>query len=282
MKHNREEAQGPLARRWRAAVEREHAQSERARAGVPPPADHWAGLPRSFRQDPRRIGDDQLERLARELSPQDTLLHVGAGRHALPLALRCRSVMAVEPSDSMVEDLQAEAAQAGVANVTVIKATWEDAQAPQADVVLCANVLYTVRDITGFIRKLEAHARRRVLIIVHTEAPLSTLAPLWKPVHGEERLFLPALVDLVPLLWEMGLYPDVEMMPLLPRRGWDTWEEAHQQLRQRLFVTPDSPQHTRLQRAMSELLERVDGRFAIRDSGPVHPALVSWKPERSD
>lgn len=97
---------------WRAMVEAEHAQSERVR-GIQEqgPSDFWQPFAEQFRADPRRVDDPLVERLSREVAPQDTVLDVGAGagRLALPLAMRCREVMAVEPSAAMASGLREQA-----------------------------------------------------------------------------------------------------------------------------------------------------------------------------
>ena len=84
--------------------------------------------------------------------------------------------------------------------------------------MLCAHVVYGVADIEPFIRKLERHARERVLILSHTASPLAQVSPFWKLVHGEERTELPTLPELLPVLWEMGIFPNVQMFPKTSRR----------------------------------------------------------------
>lgn len=273
---------GAAASRWRDMVLAEHAQSDRGRGATPPPSDFWRDRASFFRQDPRRADDPVVERLARELRPNWTLLDVGAGagRYALPLALHCRYVTAVEPSPAMCEGFHAIAAEHAIANTTVVQATWEEAEVLPADVVLCSNVLYTVRDAQAFVRKLDNHAREKVLVILHTEAPLYFTAPLWKAVHGEERLRLPALRELLELLWELGIYADVEMLPALPRRAWDSREAAKQQLMGALFITTGTLQESRLDDAMRNLLVEAEGRLTVRGAQPQRPALVSWRPRQ--
>src|SRR5882672_9819139 len=72
-------------------------QAQRARLhGTPPPQDPWGGLvARRFRADPHRQLDANLAVLASYTRPEDVLIDVGggAGRVALPLALRCREVI---------------------------------------------------------------------------------------------------------------------------------------------------------------------------------------------
>jgi 16S rRNA A1518/A1519 N6-dimethyltransferase RsmA/KsgA/DIM1 with predicted DNA glycosylase/AP lyase activity len=64
----------------------------------------------------------EVARLVREVHATTTLLDVGggAGRFTLPLARHCQHVTVVEPSASMGESLRHLAAQAGIANVSLI------------------------------------------------------------------------------------------------------------------------------------------------------------------
>ena len=94
-----------------------------------------------------------------------------------------------------------------------MQSEWEDATVAPADVTLCVNVLYTVPDAAGFVRKLEAHSRERVIIVLHAEHPQAQTYPFWGLVHGEERLRPPGLLELMQVLWEMGVYADLEMLP---------------------------------------------------------------------
>ena len=212
------------AQRWREMVEGEHAQSERTRESGQPPADHWAGVAERFREDPRRPMEPSLKRLSELIEPRQTVIDVGAGagRLALPLALHCGGVVAVEPSPSMAAILTEEAARHQTSNVTIVQSEWEDASVAPADVTLCVNVLYTVPDVVGFIRKLEAHSRERVIIVLHAEHPQAQTYPFWRLVHGEERLRPPGLLELMQVLWEMIR---------LPRPG-DAADQAPQRLRE--------------------------------------------------
>lgn len=267
------------AARWRQIIEAEHRQTE----SLPDFAqgDHWQAFASRFRPDREAGPDLQLEALLRRIEPRHTVLDVGAGggRLAIPLAQRCRHVTAVEPSPSMGEVLQESAAQAGVANLSLVPTTWEEARVEPADIVLCSHVLYTVADVLPFVRKLEDHARERVIVLLFSQPAIAHVAPFWKRVHGEPRRQLPALTEFVQLLWANGIYPDVEM--LSPRRGgrFQDWEEARQTLRARLYIRPGTPEEERLEDAMRDLLEEAGGVLRVRGLPPQLPGLVTWAPE---
>ena len=268
------------AQRWRDMVEGEHAQSERARESGQPPADHWAAVADRFREDPRRPMEPPLRRMSELIEPRQTVIDVGAGagRLALPLALHCGGVAAVEPSPSMAAILTEEAARHQIPNVTIVQSEWEDAVVAPADVTLCVNVLYTVPDVVGFIRKLEAHSRERVIIVLYAEHPQAQTYPFWRLVHGEERLRPPGLLELMRVLWEMDVYPDLEMLPARPPNGYASREAARRQLLFRLFLDPGSPKERLLEEAMDQLLVETGDGVGIRGAGPTRPGLVTWRP----
>jgi hypothetical protein len=263
--------------RWKARVEAHDAQTERAR---PPSSggDFWESLGNQFRDDPHRSGDPIVERLCEWATPGATVLDVGggAGRYALPLAVRGCSVTVVEPSDSMVEALRDAAKDAGVSDLGVVQANWEDAEVVAADVVFCANVVYFIAEIEPFVRKLAESARERVAIQAYMKAPCSAASPLWEPVHGERRIDLPALPELLQALWGMGIYPNVEMFPPTRRRALPDRETAVAWARRLLWVEPGSDQDGRLEAALGDFIEETPEGFSLRGQRAWPQGLVWW------
>ena len=266
--------------RWRATVNDHHAQSERAKERISETGDFWGPLVSKFKGDPRRSDDPLLARLLRLVSSDSTVLDVGAGagRLALPLALRCRSVTAVEPSESMAGALQESARESGIDNVNVMQSSWEEAKVQPADIVLCAHVVYGVADIERFVRKLESSATEHVVILAYVRSRAAQFSPFWKPVHGEDRIDLPGLPELMNALWDMRIHPDLEMVEDDRGQPAETREEALNVLRRLLLVEPDTNADGRLQAAMEKLLIETPDGLTFPDAGPRQQGLVSWSP----
>ena len=262
-------------------IEAEHAQSERMR-GASPPEDHWQPYAQQFKADPGRSDDPLLERLSQEVMPHHTVIDVGAGggRLALPLALRCRHVTAVEPSPSMSSILLEQSADHNIHNISLVQEQWQGADVDPADIVLCVHVLYTISDIERFLRKLESHARERVLVVLFNAPPQSQIYPLWERIHGEARLPLPGLPQFEEVLRELAVQFRLEVLPPQGPRGFDNPQQAVVQLSRRLFLAPGSDKVSLLERILPDLLEEgKDGVFRIRGARPLEPALVWWGPK---
>jgi hypothetical protein len=156
---------------------------------------------------------------------------------------------------------------------------WEEAEVEPADVVLSAHVIYMIADIRSFVRKLVKHARQKVCLPTFMRPPRSRFAPFWCRVHGEEKQALPGAAEFMPVLWEMDIYPHLEMFEAIPFRTFKTWQKALDTLRQRLFVMPDTEKDALLQQAMHELLIATPTGYAIKDEKPGRLAFISWRPE---
>ena len=170
---------------------------------------------RRFTYDPYRPLDANLDIIASYVEPQDVLIDVGggAGRICLPMALRCREGIVVDGSRDMQEAFEASAGVAGITNVRFVRSDWLSAEEIRGDIAVAANVTYFVRDIVAFVRKMEAAVRRRALITVRSVPGPNLRAALFRLVFGEEQSPAPGYRELLAVLWEMGILPDVRVLP---------------------------------------------------------------------
>ena len=267
-------------KRWNNMVSDEHDQTERLRDPSPPILDHWQGLADNFRSDPARVGDPLVDGLLARLRSNHVVIDVGAGagRLTFPMALRCTCVIAVEPSGSMSSALLDEANRYGINNVKLIQTHWETTEVDAADVVLCAHVVYTCGDIESFVRKLDANATSEVWVVLFDLPPQHNSYPLWGPVHGEERLWLPALSEFEEVLRELKIQYDVQVLESQHPGSFDNHTDAWNQLRRRLFLSQGSEKDNKLGRVLTNILSEKSGKLHLPDAIPLKSVLVSWKP----
>jgi len=274
---------------WAERVVANREQVDRFRE-VPDGRDFYGPVSNLFLADPDRTDEPALDLLRSLAEPHDTWLDIGAGagRYALPLARIVREVIAVDPSAGMVEALQAQMAEHGVANVRRLEGRWPPetgsalAQAlgpfPVADVALIAHVGYDIEAIGPFVDAMEAAARRTCIALLMERQPSSLADPCWPLIHGEGRVSLPALPDFVELLGARGRDPSVTMVERRPRRFADR-DALEGFLRRQLWIAPDGPKAGAFADAVDEMLvEDPDGGVGLAGQPSLSVGAVVWMP----
>jgi SAM-dependent methyltransferase len=273
-----------VAAAWGDRVRANREQVERIRE-VPDGADFYAPVQALFRADPTRTDDPILDDLLDHLRPGETWLDVGAGagRFALPIARALDdsggSVVALDPSASMLESLREIAEDYDIENVTTVHVRWPPAQPAdfEADVVLIAHVAYDIEEIEPFVDALETAARRSCVAVLMERQPSSIADPCWPPVHGEPRISLPALLDFVELLEARGRRPSVRMLEREPRR-FESRDALVGFLRRQLWIAEDGEKERRFQDALATLIvEHGDG-FGLVGQRPLPVGIATWAP----
>lgn len=270
-----------LLEAWRLVVRAEREQVERL-PDRPRPEDYYAPIAESFRghshTEPQ--SDPILDRLLAYVQPGEVWLDVGAGggRFTLPLAGRAAKIYAIEPSAGMRNVLASAIAANGVTNVEVLDERWPaPSQAPKGDVSFISHVGYDIEEIGGFLDEMEAHASRSCIAVLFKDAPMTYFAPLWRYVHGEERIVLPGLRELVALLFARGRTPAVELVSLGPRAYADV-DTLHAASRRAIWVRPESELDARLAAAVRQLAVPVEAGVALAAVDRL-VAIVSWRPD---
>src|SRR5205823_10767866 len=161
--------------------------------------------------------DPLFQKLQRMVTPQTSVLDVGAGtgRFILGLAPQSQHITAVEPNAAMLDYLRRDAAEQGLTNISYLQTPWQEApENLSADIVLCSHVLYPILDIVPFIARLQAATRRTCYIYMRAIAIDAATAHLWEHFHGEKRYFPPGYIHALDVMFEMGIYANVEIVYL--------------------------------------------------------------------
>lgn len=277
------------------AAELESAWAERVRANREqvdlirevPDRDFYAPVSSLFVADPRRTGEDALDELITLASPDERWLDIGAGagRYALPLALRVREVIAVEPSASMRNALRTGKEEHGLDNVRIVAGTWpavlpELGEPPVADVALVAHVGYDIEAIGPFVDGMERAAGRLCVAMLTDQSPASVADPFWPVVHGLDRVPLPALPDLAELLRARGRSIDIRRVERTPRT-FDSFDGLATFVRRQLWIAEDGEKERRFRNALTEMArERDDDGWTLASPPVGAVGILTWTPPR--
>ena len=264
--------------RWRGIVEERKRQTDAAyeRLGRTT-ADYWARRAGRFAAFSREDHPDPfLDKVLAHVDGQSTVLDVGAGtgRHTVPMARVVRRVVAVEPSPAMASRLREWAQEEGLANVELIEGSWPDTDTPVCDLAVCSHVLYPIAEIEPFLRRLDGSARRWCFLELHDEQIALESLGLWERFHGEPRAPQPTFRDVLPVLWQMGLRPNLEMSAIPAGWSWESMDEAAEEGRVHLAIPEDEATETRLRQMLAATLVEREGRlFEPRD---VYRSAIVW------
>jgi SAM-dependent methyltransferase len=138
-----------------------------------------------------------------------TVLDVGCGGGAAAFALvpPAAQVIGTDRQEDMLRLFEATARERGVPARTV-HGSWPDVagRVPDADVVVCHNVLYNAPDLVGFVEALQHHARRRVVLEITPQHPQVYRARMWRHFWDLDRPTGPDAALAVEVLREAGFH----------------------------------------------------------------------------
>jgi hypothetical protein len=104
----------------------------------------------------------------------------------------------------------------------------------------------------------------------------TTAALFWQPIHGEPRVRLPALPELLVLLIARGRLPEVTLVDRTPPT-FASLDEALAMARRQLWLEEGSAKDEKLHRLVLETITERDGRYAFEWT-PTKIGIVSWLP----
>lgn len=268
--------------RWEALLDARRQQMDAAYARLGrTSADFWdrraGGYHRSTKDTVAR--DPFFLKLCSVVTPQTSVLDVGAGtgRFAMALVLQAKHITAVEPNAAMLGYLQRDALGEELTNISSVQATWQDAPDDlQADIVMCSHVLYPIRDVVPFLAKLHATTRQACYLYLRATHIDAVTGHLWRHFHSEERCLPPGYIHALDVLFEMGIYANVEIVNLPVSLRYPSLDVAVEELTEQLILPND-------ERTRDELRGLLVGWLVEKDGMLVPPvekmvcAIVWWE-----
>lgn len=165
-----------------------------------------------------------------DIRPGSTILDVGAGPGtlAIPLARMAKKVTAIEPSREMLKLLQEEVEKEGLKNLTWINKRWEDVgrgEVDHHDVVIASHSLGML-DIKDALLKMNDLSKEYVYLFVRAGTGMDLYRGLWSKLFGEEFIPGPDYIYLYNMLYEMGIYANVDIFEEEYVRTFSSLEQA--------------------------------------------------------
>ncbi len=180
----------------------------------------------------------------------------------------------------MVTILKDRAESQGIKNITCVQKLWEDVdishdlKAPY-DVVI-ASLSLTMYDIREALRKMDDAASGSVHLFWFVDMPFweRMYADLWEPLHGRPYYSGPKADCLFGVLYQMGIYADVTMLPLSKEYRFGNRGEMLAFFRKR-FGAKTPEQERIVDDYIAPQIHRQDNEYVI--SGDSTFAHIRWK-----
>ena len=204
----------------------------------------------------------------------------GPGTLAIPLAAKVREVTAVEPGAGMIAALRERADKEGIKNISCIQKRWEDVD-PARDLVgpydlVIASLSLTMHDIREAVQKMDAVSCGEVCLYWFVDLPFweRMYADLVMPLHKRPYYPGPKADCLWNVLYQTGIYANVEMLPLDKEYRFLSHGEMTAFFKKRFGVT--TPAQGRVLDAYLSPLMRTEGDDIVI-SGTSTFAKIWWR-----
>jgi SAM-dependent methyltransferase len=219
------------------------------------------------------------------ITKNSRVLDIGAGPGtlAIPLAPLVKDITSVEPGEGMVDILKERMKKERISNIKTIEKRWEDIDptrdlAGRYDVVI-ASLSLTMEDIRLALQKMDAVSESYVYLFWFVDMPFweKMYADLWEPLHESEYHPGPKADCLFGVLYQLGIYANVEMLPLKKEYRFATSDELTAFFRRRFNVT--IPQQEQVLDDYLKPLIRTKGPDVVI-SGDSTFAKIWWRKDR--
>ncbi len=178
--------------------------------------------------------------------PGATVLDIGSGPGtlAVPLAKQGCRVTVVEQAPLMCNALEEYRVQEEAPPVRIIIRRWEDITGEELqgpfDLII-ASFSLTMTDIAGAIRMIQRVSSGKVFLFWFLTPPswADMMQELWPSLHNREYYPTPLADCLWNVLYEMGIYANLEVMEPAPPATYESIEQAVRSAVKRLECTEE-------------------------------------------
>jgi ubiquinone/menaquinone biosynthesis C-methylase UbiE len=202
------------------------------------------------------------------ITPESRVLDIGAGPGtlAIPISKKVKHVTAVEPSNGMIEVLEENMADYSRNNISIIKKKWEDIDIEKDldgpyDVII-ASFSLGMPNIRKAIEDMLAVASGYIYLywFAGNTSWDEHSIEIWPKLHGTEYYITPKCDVLYNVLYQMGIYPNMEIFTLGRTETYATLDEAVDNLSSH-FSLKDEEQKKILEQYLEEKLKKENGNY---------------------
>jgi len=235
--------------------------------------------------------DDYPQNFADKIHKESdyTVLDLGCGNGSITLkvAEEVEHVTAVDMSEEMLKIVKENAKKEGISNVSYVQSTVEDLDPEsvgQHDVVIASRSLGNIYNLKEELKKIDSIAKRYVYMTIWGANSRRFERELCSTM-GTEYHRHPDYIYVCNMLYQMGIYANVEMLDCESRPVYSDLEDAVDRCKWKLgwngkqIKTED---HEKLEKFLKEnAIHREDGTLDYPTNNPDW-VMIWWKKEDGD
>ena len=209
-----------------------------------------------------------------------TVLDIGSGPGTLciPLAKIAKNITAIDPSKSMLRYLKENAQKEGLKNITSINKKWEDVELGKDigmhDIVIASHSLVML-DLKKALLKMNEIANRSVYLLASAGKQTWDYHKLWPKFYGEKHASgPPGYIYIVNILYQMGIYANIEIWENESRQCISSLDEAVQE-RMEYFEQSTPFAEDLIRKHLTRTLLEEEG--ALWSKRKTRTAMIWWK-----
>ncbi|CAG35582.1 class I SAM-dependent methyltransferase [Desulfotalea psychrophila] len=262
-----------------------HANACKEKAWKSKKARDWDKKAPSFSKSAKESNYSSLFLSHLPLETGMTVLDIGAGSGtlALPIAKKVQRVTAIDYSQGMLDQLQSEAAAAGIDNIETICCAWQDDWQSKnivAHDIAIASRSLGVDDLQKALIKLNSYASKYVFLtdrINPTPFDSHAFKIIGRPFHSG-----PDYIYTLNMLYSMGIHPCVNILEFDSLKKYDSLEAAVQSY-QWMFHEMNTREEDLLRDYLrTRIIAQDKNEITVKPATPHRWALIWWSTAHSD
>lgn len=229
------------------------------------------------------IRDEYAQHIFKEIShyyhADDHILEIGPGwgNYTFSLASTCKQITVVDSSIAILDYLKMAAQKQGFNNIEFKHNKLElTEQEAQYDVIFGMNCFYRMFEIKKALSLINRQAKR-LAVIGMTTGPIQPHYQVLNERYGYDIKFPKRdYVDLLNLLYELGIYADCKMIPLMRTYKYKTYEELITANTSKILSKAFNK--VEVGKVINDFIRVENGKYVYDHH--FHAAIISWVPKR--
>ncbi|MFV8828120.1 class I SAM-dependent methyltransferase [Alkalihalobacterium sp. APHAB7] len=235
---------------------------------------------RENQEVPDRYAKEIYGALSSMFGTEDHVLEIGPGwgNYTFSLAEQVKKLTVVDSSRSILEYLKEACQMRQRTNVEFLHHKWEDIKFEtdlHYDVVFGMNCFYRMNKITKALSLINQQAKR-LAVIGMTTGPIQ---PHYEVLHEKYgyKVKHPRrdYIDLLQLLYSLGIYADCKMLPITRTYEFTNYEQLLKENTSKILTVDYKLKD--VEKSLSKFVQFKDGKY-IYDHH-FHAAIISWSPK---